>query len=183
MLLLQLFYYVLEKCLNKFINICLLIHIDLFILFSVEETGAHIDDDTDNQLSETNDICWPSTEEIDNLENIARKDTVQEVDLVHEDEIADIPEPAKKKRGQKLRKLFFIRHSSVWLIYLFLLFLCIFSGEDHTCKHCKRYFNHKNSLIYHLRSHSGERPHQCEVCGKSFFAASALKASFKFRII
>jgi uncharacterized Zn-finger protein len=39
-------------------------------------------------------------------------------------------------------------------------------------------FNHRNSLVYHLRSHSGERPHQCEVCGKSFFAASALKVSY-----
>ena len=51
-----------------------------------------------------------------------------------------------------------------------------------TCPHCQRTFNHRNSLIYHLRSHSGERPHQCEVCGKSFFAASALKVSFVFFI-
>jgi len=26
-----------------------------------------------------------------------------------------------------------------------------------------------------MRSHSGERPHQCDICSKRFFAASALK--------
>ncbi|XP_063237025.1 zinc finger protein 37-like [Bacillus rossius redtenbacheri] len=47
------------------------------------------------------------------------------------------------------------------------------------CTQCDRTFNHRNSLVYHLRSHSGERPHQCEVCGKSFFAASALKVHMR----
>lgn len=50
-------------------------------------------------------------------------------------------------------------------------------GLHQTCPDCGRTFNHRNSLVYHLRSHSGERPYQCEVCGKSFFAASALKVS------
>lgn len=44
-----------------------------------------------------------------------------------------------------------------------------------SCTQCDRTFNHRNSLLYHVRSHSGQRPHQCEVCGKSFFSASALK--------
>lgn len=52
------------------------------------------------------------------------------------------------------------------------------AGLHLTCPQCGRMFNHRNSLVYHLRSHSGERPHQCEVCGKSFFAASALKVSY-----
>lgn len=51
------------------------------------------------------------------------------------------------------------------------------AGLHLICPQCGRMFNHRNSLVYHLRSHSGERPHQCEVCGKSFFAASALKVS------
>lgn len=37
-------------------------------------------------------------------------------------------------------------------------------SEQLTCPHCGRVFNHRNSLVYHLRSHTGERPHQCEVC-------------------
>ncbi|KAF4523269.1 hypothetical protein B566_EDAN006892 [Ephemera danica] len=51
--------------------------------------------------------------------------------------------------------------------------------EQLTCPTCGRMFNHRNSLVYHLRSHTGERPHQCEVCGKSFFAASALKVHMR----
>lgn len=47
------------------------------------------------------------------------------------------------------------------------------------CNQCDRVFNHRNSLVYHLRSHSGERPHQCEECGKSFFATSALKVHMR----
>lgn len=53
----------------------------------------------------------------------------------------------------------------------------IFTDSEMTCPQCGRTFHHKNSLVYHMRSHSGERPHQCEICGKSFFAASALKVS------
>ncbi|XP_065344099.1 zinc finger protein 431-like [Cloeon dipterum] len=52
-------------------------------------------------------------------------------------------------------------------------------SEQLTCPHCGRVFNHRNSLVYHLKSHTGERPHQCEVCGKSFFAASALKVHMR----
>ncbi|XP_031337903.1 zinc finger protein 431-like [Photinus pyralis] len=48
-----------------------------------------------------------------------------------------------------------------------------------SCTDCDRVFAHRNSLIYHLRSHTGERPHQCEHCGKSFFAASALKVHMR----
>lgn len=48
-----------------------------------------------------------------------------------------------------------------------------------SCKQCGRMFHHRNSLMYHLKSHLGERPHQCEVCGKGFFATSALKVHMR----
>lgn len=46
------------------------------------------------------------------------------------------------------------------------------------CKECLRVFSHKNSLVYHQRSHTGERKYGCEVCGKKFFATSALNVGF-----
>lgn len=51
--------------------------------------------------------------------------------------------------------------------------------KEMSCPHCERTFVHRNSLLYHIRSHTGHRPHQCELCGKSFFAAGALKVGLK----
>ncbi|XP_039295354.1 uncharacterized protein LOC111062401 [Nilaparvata lugens] len=48
-----------------------------------------------------------------------------------------------------------------------------------TCLECNRVFNHRNSLLYHLRSHSGVRPHQCDICGKGFISGSALKVHMR----
>lgn len=47
------------------------------------------------------------------------------------------------------------------------------------CKRCNKLCNSKNALHYHFLSHTGERPHQCNECGKSFFASSALKVMAK----
>lgn len=43
------------------------------------------------------------------------------------------------------------------------------------CRRCDKVCNSKNALHYHYLSHTGERNHRCDECGKSFFASSALK--------
>lgn len=50
------------------------------------------------------------------------------------------------------------------------------------CKRCNKLCNSKNALHYHFLSHTGERPHQCNECGKSFFASSALKVILSFLV-
>lgn len=49
------------------------------------------------------------------------------------------------------------------------------------CKRCNKICNSKNALHYHFLSHTGERPHKCNECGKSFFASSALKVLLQSR--
>lgn len=46
------------------------------------------------------------------------------------------------------------------------------------CRRCNKVCNSKNALHYHYLSHTGERNHRCEECGKCFFASSALKVNF-----
>ncbi|XP_053979542.1 zinc finger protein 260-like isoform X2 [Hylaeus anthracinus] len=121
----------------------------------VEETGAHIDDDTESQLSTVNNESqiWTITGITEHVHrDHVKPPTVSEQGL-HEKEKTDIPQTTKKKKILKARK----------------------TNEEWSCPQCDRLFHHKNSLVYHMRCHNGERPHQCEVCGKSFFTASPLK--------
>ncbi|XP_011693846.1 PREDICTED: zinc finger protein 271 isoform X2 [Wasmannia auropunctata] len=126
----------------------------------VEETGARIDDDTDSPLPTANNesTMWTInvtgvTEEVQQRDQQIRPPTISESKSPDEKAKTDIPQTAKKKKSPKTRK----------------------SNDELTCPQCNRSFHHKNSLVYHMRSHSGERPHQCDICSKRFFAASALK--------
>ncbi|XP_018301198.1 zinc finger protein 260 isoform X2 [Mycetomoellerius zeteki] len=123
----------------------------------VEETGARIDDETDSPLSTSNteSTMWTITgvtEEVQQRDQQIKPPEVSNDKSSNEKAKTDIPRTAKKKKSSKTRKL-----------------------NELICDQCNRSFHHKNSLIYHMRSHSGERPHQCDICSKRFFAASALK--------
>ncbi|XP_003702506.1 uncharacterized protein LOC100877507 isoform X2 [Megachile rotundata] len=122
----------------------------------VEETGAQIDEDTtESPLSTVNATppLWTITDVTEHVHRDHVKPPTVTEPTLHNKEKTDIPQTMKKKKILKTRK----------------------SSDELMCSQCDRTFHHKNSLVYHMRSHSGERPHQCEVCGKSFFAPSALK--------
>ncbi|XP_031830305.1 uncharacterized protein LOC116426011 isoform X2 [Nomia melanderi] len=125
------------------------------ITISVPESVQNLQNTEIEEFSEPEDLM-EGIRGVDVTEHVHRDhvkpSTVNDQDL-HEKEKTDIPQTTKKKKILKARK----------------------SNDELTCPQCDRSFHHKNSLVYHMRSHSGERPHQCEVCGKSFFAASALK--------
>lgn len=44
------------------------------------------------------------------------------------------------------------------------------------CEVCKKHFTQKSSLNTHKRSHSGLRPYTCKICNKSFSVKSYLAA-------
>ncbi|XP_014209186.1 zinc finger protein 260-like [Copidosoma floridanum] len=126
----------------------------------VEETGAQIDDDEDDDINENSlqdssngPSIWTMSSDV--FQQVEQGDseisTINKEDLV-ENEKPKPPDPVKKKKAKPKKPV-----------------------SELTCPNCDRTFQHKNSLVYHMRSHSGERPHQCEICGKRFYAASALK--------
>ena len=50
------------------------------------------------------------------------------------------------------------------------------TNDGFSCEKCSKTFKHKKSLrVHEMRAHSGERPHTCDTCGKSFVRAHDLK--------
>lgn len=61
-------------------------------------------------------------------------------------------------------------------------FLCLFTVNDFTvirkkfkCPYCSFSAMHQCILKRHMRSHTGERPYPCEICGKKFTRREHMK--------
>ncbi|CAG9817911.1 unnamed protein product [Phaedon cochleariae] len=48
--------------------------------------------------------------------------------------------------------------------------------KECVCTYCQKKFGTRRRLLLHIRVHTGERPHKCEVCGELFKVLGALKS-------
>lgn len=47
--------------------------------------------------------------------------------------------------------------------------------KPHACHVCPKSFSKKDQLIEHIRTHTGEKPYVCKLCGKGFAQRTPLK--------
>ena len=51
--------------------------------------------------------------------------------------------------------------------------------KPHQCSVCGKTISQRSNLVTHIRTHTGEKPHQCSVCGKTFSYRSNLVTHIK----
>lgn len=76
------------------------------VVFAVEETGAHIDDETESPLSTVNNESplWTITDVTEHVHRDHVKPSAINDHGIHDKDKSDIPQTAKKKKILKARK-------------------------------------------------------------------------------
>lgn len=78
----------------------------MICIFAVEETGAHIDDETESPLSSVNNESplWTITDVTDHVHRDHVKPSTVNEQSIHDKDKTDIPQTTKKKKILKARK-------------------------------------------------------------------------------